>query len=85
MAWTQRLAGSRPFELAVIVGAFGYGAVVFLLDDGRLVLSASDLTAAAACEFAVLRELDARLGRIQVERLARDPMRLIANESVGTV
>ena len=47
---------------------------MFLLDDGRLVLSASDLTAAAACEFAVLRELDARLGRIEVERLPADPM-----------
>src|ERR1700712_4511440 len=31
--------------------------------DGAVVLSASDLTAATACEWAVLRRLDARLGR----------------------
>jgi len=37
---------------------------VFVLDTGHVVLSASDLTAASACEFAVLRGLDARLGRV---------------------
>lgn len=37
---------------------------MFLLDNGQVVLSASDLTAASACEFAVLRGLDARLGRV---------------------
>ncbi|WP_309133718.1 TM0106 family RecB-like putative nuclease [Cellulomonas sp.] len=36
---------------------------MILLDDGTLTYSASDLTAAAECEFAVLRALDARLGR----------------------
>jgi predicted RecB family nuclease len=36
---------------------------VFFLDD-RLIWSASDLTAAAQCEFAVLRRLDAKLGRV---------------------
>ena len=36
---------------------------MILLDDGTLAYSASDLTAAAACEHAVLRGLDARLGR----------------------
>lgn len=36
---------------------------MILLDDGTLTYSASDLTAAAACEYAVLRGLDARLGR----------------------
>ena len=37
---------------------------MFLSDSG-LVLSASDLTAATACEWAVLRRLDARLGRVE--------------------
>ncbi|ADG76121.1 RecB family nuclease, putative [Cellulomonas flavigena DSM 20109] len=36
---------------------------MILLDDGTLTYSASDLTAAARCEHAVLRALDARLGR----------------------
>lgn len=36
---------------------------MILLDDGTLAYSASDLTAAAACEHALLRGLDARLGR----------------------
>ncbi|MBI5160049.1 MAG: TM0106 family RecB-like putative nuclease [Micrococcales bacterium] len=33
-------------------------------DDHRVVTSASDLTAFAGCEFAFLRQLDARLGRV---------------------
>jgi predicted RecB family nuclease len=37
---------------------------MFLLDDGTVVYSASDLAAAASCEWAVMRKLDARLGRI---------------------
>ena len=36
---------------------------MFLL-DGDVVTSASDLTAASKCEFAFLRKLDAKLGRI---------------------
>ena len=36
---------------------------MILLDDGTLTYSASDLTAAAQCEHALLRALDARLGR----------------------
>lgn len=36
---------------------------MFLL-DGNPVTSASDLTAASKCEFAFLRRLDAKLGRI---------------------
>ena len=36
---------------------------MILLDDGTLTYSASDLTSAAQCEHAVLRALDARLGR----------------------
>ena len=44
---------------------------MFLLgDDRRLVISASDLRTAAACEFALVRELDAVLGR--AERVAAD-------------
>jgi uncharacterized protein len=36
---------------------------MFLLDDGAAVLSPSDLATAATCELAVLRALDAQLGR----------------------
>jgi len=39
-----------------------------------VVLSASDLTAASACEFAVLRGLDARLGRLEAVKVAPDAM-----------
>ncbi|QTE29561.1 TM0106 family RecB-like putative nuclease [Pengzhenrongella sicca] len=38
---------------------------MFLLADGAPVYSASDLASAAACEFAVLRGMDVRLGRIE--------------------
>jgi predicted RecB family nuclease len=37
---------------------------MFLLDPGTVVYSASDLTTAAACEWAFMRRLDAKLGRI---------------------
>ena len=47
---------------------------MFLLDDGTVVYSASDLTNAAGCEFAVLRSLDARLGRIPPLELATDAL-----------
>ncbi|NLC98716.1 MAG: DNA helicase, partial [Actinomycetales bacterium] len=40
----------------------------------RLVTSASDLTAASACEFAFLRRVDARLGRDVVVPADDDPM-----------
>ncbi len=36
----------------------------YIPDDGRIVWSASDLKAAAECEFAWLRAIDARLGRV---------------------
>ena len=36
----------------------------YIEDEGRIVWSASDLKAAAECEFAWLRAIDARLGRI---------------------
>ncbi|MDJ0322442.1 TM0106 family RecB-like putative nuclease [Cryobacterium sp. PH31-AA6] len=38
---------------------------MFLLDPGTIVYSASDLSAAAGCEWAVMRRLDAKLGRIE--------------------
>ncbi|NTW39090.1 MAG: TM0106 family RecB-like putative nuclease [Cellulomonadaceae bacterium] len=38
---------------------------MFRLDDGTVVYSASDLTAASACEFALLTSLDALLGRAE--------------------
>ncbi|RHA37077.1 TM0106 family RecB-like putative nuclease [Cellulomonas rhizosphaerae] len=47
---------------------------MFLLDDGGLVLSPSDLTHAATCEFAVVRALDARLGRAPAVQLEADAM-----------
>lgn len=46
---------------------------MFLLAD-RLVLSPSDLRAAAECEYALLRELDRRLGRLEAHEAAPDPM-----------
>ncbi|MEE6281259.1 TM0106 family RecB-like putative nuclease [Georgenia sp. MJ170] len=47
---------------------------MFLLDDGVIVYSASDLAAAAACEFALLRVLDGKLGRAEPVALAGDAM-----------
>ncbi len=48
---------------------------MFLLgDDRRLVISASDLRTAAACEFKLVRELDVVLGRAQQPEVADDPM-----------
>ena len=36
----------------------------YIAEDGRIIWSASDLKAAAECEFAWLRAIDARLGRV---------------------
>jgi predicted RecB family nuclease len=47
---------------------------MFLLDDDTVVYSASDLANAAACEFALLRALDAKLGRIEPVILPTDTM-----------
>ena len=47
---------------------------MFLLSDGTVVYSASDLTAAAGCEWAVMRRLDARLGRIEPPPVTTDEM-----------
>ena len=48
---------------------------MFLLgDDRRLVISASDLRTAAACEFALVRELDVVLGRGERVAVDDDPM-----------
>lgn len=47
---------------------------MFLLDDGTVVYSASDLSAAARCEWAVMRKLDARLGRIDTPPATTDDM-----------
>ena len=38
----------------------------YIPDQGRIVWSASDLKAAAECEFAWLRAIDAKLGRVAV-------------------
>jgi uncharacterized protein len=50
--------GDRPDS----VGAFAYSYCVFVEGDS-VIYSASDLVAAARCEYALLREFDARLGR----------------------
>jgi predicted RecB family nuclease len=47
---------------------------MFLLDDGTVVYSASDLSAAARCEWAVMRALDARLDRIDPPPVTTDDM-----------
>ena len=47
---------------------------MFLLPEGTVVYSASDLTAAAGCEWAVMRGLDARLGRIDPPPATPDDM-----------
>ena len=46
---------------------------MFLLDE-KVCCSASDLAAAATCEFALLRRLDARLGRVDATPAEPDPM-----------
>jgi uncharacterized protein len=46
---------------------------VQILDDGALALSASDLAAAAACPYAVVRALDAALGRAPAVDRTVDP------------
>ncbi len=52
------------------------------LVDGELVLSASDLTAAARCELAFLRSLDNRIGRLHDDAGDEDPM-LARTASLG--
>ena len=48
---------------------------MFLLgDDRRLVISASDLRTAAACEFALVRDLDVALGRAERVTVDDDPL-----------
>ena len=47
---------------------------MFLNSDGIIVYSASDLSAAAVCEWAVLRRLDARLGRVELVEEPPDDM-----------
>ena len=46
---------------------------MFLL-DGVIVTSASDLTEASKCEFAFLRTLDVKLGRLEKTDEIEDPM-----------
>ncbi|TFC94008.1 TM0106 family RecB-like putative nuclease [Cryobacterium sp. TMT3-29-2] len=47
---------------------------MFLTDSATVVYSASDLSAAAACEWAFLRRLDAKLGRIDAAPATEDAM-----------
>jgi len=47
---------------------------MLLLADGTVVYSASDLSVAADCEFALLRALDGKLGRTPPVELAQDAM-----------
>ncbi len=46
---------------------------MFLL-DGALVTSPSDLSLASRCEFAFALQLDAKLGKIRLEKVERDPI-----------
>jgi uncharacterized protein len=45
----------------------------YIEDEGRIVWSASDLKAAAECEFAWLRAIDAKLGRVAAVEEPEDP------------
>lgn len=47
---------------------------MFLLDNKTVVFSASDLSAAASCEWSLMRSLDARLGRIEAVVAPPDDM-----------
>ncbi|MCT9820716.1 TM0106 family RecB-like putative nuclease [Microbacterium sp. W1N] len=47
----------------------------YIEDEGRIVWSASDLKAAAECEFAWLRAIDAKLGRLPAVAEPDDPTR----------
>src|SRR3954467_14948428 len=63
------------FRRELGVGWLTYSGSVFVADD-RVVYSASDLAAAARCEYALLRAFDAKLGRgpavsVEDELLAR--------------
>ena len=57
-------------------------AAVFVSDD-QVIYSASDLAAAANCEYALLRRFDAKLGRGEPVDLAEDDM-LIRTAELGT-
>ncbi|MBU1586913.1 MAG: DNA helicase, partial [Actinobacteria bacterium] len=52
---------------------------MFLLDS-RVITSPSDLTTAAKCEFAFVRQLDAKLGLIEITKQERDPLEARAAE-----
>src|SRR3954447_753305 len=63
------------FRRELGVGWLTYSGSVFVADD-RVIYSASDLAAAARCEYALLRAFDAKLGRwpaigLEDELLAR--------------
>ena len=45
-----------------------------IVSNGDILWSASDLTRAAECEFALLRQLDVKLGRIPAAKTAVDPL-----------
>lgn len=56
---------------------------MYFLNESALVTSASDLKLASECEFAFLRMLDYRLGRIDAVPVDDDPMLLKAGELGG--
>ena len=56
--------------------ALTYSGTVFVSGAGRVIYSASDLAAAARCEYALLRAFDAKLGRgptVEVEETNCSP------------
>ena len=63
--------------------AVGKGALRYIEDEGRIVWSASDLKAAAECEFAWLRAIDAKLGRVAPVDEPDDPTLRRAGELGG--
>jgi predicted RecB family nuclease len=71
----QILHKSRRHARGELVGGLTYSGTVFVA-DGKVIYSASDLAAAARCEYALLRAFDAKLGRgpavaVEDELLAR--------------
>eukprot|EP01133_Synstelium_polycarpum_P029675 gene29675-36437_t len=62
---------ARRYRYPRLVGDYWW--VALSVSDGTIAL-ASDLSAAASCEFALLRQLDARTGLIAAEAAEADPM-----------
>src|SRR3546814_470915 len=60
--------GRRNYSLSPAKGS------PMIVSNNDILWSASDLTRAAECEFALLRQLDVKLGRIPAPEAAADPL-----------